>query len=207
MAFPAPEEPVKIDVSQKIMQSMITRTVQASYPEAAASSGASGPVVVAVTVGPNGKILDTKARCGSAALTPAAIESVKEYEFRPVSIDGKPAEVHGDVVVDFLSPTAAQASVPQVTSQDAAGHLLTSTFPKYPPKASNGNVQGCVVVQYEITADGKVQNAKAVDGNQVFLKAAEQCVAEWTYRPFGTEGKTHPVQTYGVVEFSLKKAK
>lgn len=204
-ASPAADAPVKIDVSQKIMQNMTLRTVQPEYPAAAASAGIAGPVVVAVTIGPGGTIADTKARCGDAALTQAALDAVKQYQFRPVAVDGKQAEVHGDVVVDFVPPPSANSGMAQVSSQVAAGHLVNSTVPKYPSKASSGNVQGCVVVQFEVAADGKVQKPKAVNGNPLLLKAAEQCVAEWTYKPFQKDGKDSAVQTYAIVEFSLAK--
>jgi TonB family protein len=206
---PFADEPLKIDVSQKIMHDMTLQSVQPQYPAQAAASGLAGPVVVAVTVGTNGALLDAKARCGYEALNQAALDAVRQWKFRPVAWDGKPAEVHGNVVVDFAPPaSAAPSALLQVSSQDAASHLLSSTVPQYPSKATQGNIQGCVVVQSEIGADGKVQKTKAVSGNPLLLKAAETCVAQWTYKPFTSDGSIpRPAQSYAIVEFSMAKPK
>ena len=57
--------------------------------------------------------------------------------------------------------------------------------PKYPVKAAQQNVEGSVLLQFDITADGSTDNIKIVKAvpEQLFDQAAMSALQKWRYKP------------------------
>jgi hypothetical protein len=68
--------------------------------------------------------------------------------------------------------------------QDNKPHVLHIVEPEYPLNARLLNLQGTVVVNLHIGADGKVRYAKGSGAPDILVKAAEENVREWTFGPF-----------------------
>jgi protein TonB len=60
-----------------------------------------------------------------------------------------------------------------------------------------------VVVDHEISIDGRVQNASVVSGHPLLNDAAVQAVRQWTYKPFVLNGQAIPLTTTATVPFTL----
>lgn len=76
----------------------------------------------------------------------------------------------------------------------------------YPLLAQHMNVQGSVVLQALISADGVVQHLHVLSGPAILAAAAQQAVREWRFKPVLQNGQ--PVETKAniTVNFNIKVA-
>lgn len=76
------------------------------YPETLACDGIGGRVVLAVTIGTDGRPSEivVKQRSGQPALDEAATAAVRGWVFRPATAAGKPASTTIQVPVNFTPP-------------------------------------------------------------------------------------------------------
>ena len=76
----------------------------------------------------------------------------------------------------------------------------------YPLLAQNMNVQGSVVLQAIIGADGIIENIHVLSGPAVLAAAAQQAVREWRFKPVLQNGQ--PVETKAniTVNFTIRVA-
>jgi len=101
-------------------------------------------------------------------------------------------------------PASAAANVNRVTAEVAQSNLLTRVEAVYPPAARTARVQGIVVLQFQISIEGRVQNASVVSSIPLLDTAALDAVRQWTYKPFVLNGQTIPVITTATVNFTLQ---
>jgi len=73
--------------------------------------------------------------------------------------------------------------------------------PKYPEAARRAHIQGSVVLETLINANGRVQQVSAVSGNPDLADAAMAAVRQWRYKPFTVDGKKVPIRTQVNVTF------
>jgi TonB family protein len=99
---------------------------------------------------------------------------------------------------------SSTANVNWVTAELAQANILSRVEAVYPPSASAARVQGGVVLQFQISIEGRVQNASVVGGNSLLTAAALDAVRQWTYKPFVLNGQTIPVITTATVNFTLQ---
>jgi TonB family protein len=73
--------------------------------------------------------------------------------------------------------------------------------PEYPEAARRAHIQGSVVLETLIGANGRVQQLSAVSGNPDLADAAIAAVRQWRYKPFTVDGKKVPIRTQVNVTF------
>jgi TonB family protein len=95
------------------------------------------------------------------------------------------------------------AGLTRVGPDIAQANLVSSAPPVYPPLATAARVQGAVVLQIEISSEGKVQSGLVLAGHPLLNDAALQAVKQWTYKPFTVGGTVVPVVTTATVNFTL----
>lgn len=73
-----------------------------------------------------------------------------------------------------------------------------------PLLAQNMKVQGSVVLQAVVGADGNIENLRVVSGPAILSAAAQQAVREWRFKPYLQNGQ--PVETKAriTVNFSIR---
>jgi len=106
---PPPPTPVRtqspdgapISVGGKTMEGMLIRKVAPIYPPVARQGGISGTVSLAITVNEEGKVESVERTAGHPLLTPAAIDAVKQWVYKPTELMGKPVKVKSVVSVTF----------------------------------------------------------------------------------------------------------
>jgi TonB family protein len=76
----------------------------AAYPPAAAKSGASGAVIVEVTVDESGDVISAKSDFANELLRNSAIAAAQQAKFAPYMFQGKPRKVMGTLVYNFVAP-------------------------------------------------------------------------------------------------------
>jgi TonB family protein len=73
--------------------------------------------------------------------------------------------------------------------------------PDYPEAARRAHIQGSVVLETLIGANGRVQQISPVSGNPDLAEAAITAVRQWRYKPFTVDGKKVPIRTQVNVTF------
>ena len=81
--------------------------------------------------------------------------------------------------------------------------LVRRVEPAYPDAARRANLQGIVVLDAIIAADGSVVNIRPVSGADALVPAAMDAARWWRFRPYRVQGEPAPVETTLSVEFRL----
>jgi TonB family protein len=201
---PLEKSPIRMSVSRSVLQKMLVSKTEPQYPAEAAARNVEGPVVVSIVVDQNGEVTDAKHRCGAGWLTPAALDAVKMWKYKPAIYQGKRVEVTGDVIVEVNAPTPrSNQSQLRLDPETAEANLLSAGSLAYPPAAAAGRIQGCVIVHCVISEEGKVQSTKTVSGHPLLASSAEIAANQNRYKPFTKDGAPVVVETYVVETFKL----
>lgn len=80
------------------------KNVAPVYPEIAKSARVSGVVVIEATIGEDGKVVDTKVLRSVPLLDQAALDAVRQWEYTPTLLNGKPVPVVTTVTINFSKP-------------------------------------------------------------------------------------------------------
>jgi protein TonB len=79
--------------------------------------------------------------------------------------------------------------------------LIRRVDPVYPEAARRANVQGVVVLDAVIAADGSVVNIHPVSGSDALVSAAMDATRWWRFRPYRVRGEPATVETTLSIEF------
>lgn len=92
-----------IDARDQIIDAAVKHLVKPRYPEMASFRGEEGTVIILLTIGPDGNVLDTRIAqsSGSLSLDQEAVYAAKHSSYFPPEIDGKPAIMTYRVVYTF----------------------------------------------------------------------------------------------------------
>ncbi|MGA9353964.1 MAG: TonB family protein [Terriglobales bacterium] len=106
-SIPAPSsqtftEPVP--VSEETERGLLLHSVNPDYPAEALSQKLHGPVVLQATIGRDGSVEDLKIIRGYFVLGKAAIAAVKQWQFKPYSLNGHSARTQTVITVMFDLP-------------------------------------------------------------------------------------------------------
>src|SRR5579871_6733230 len=85
-----------------------------------------------------------------------------------------------------------------------AGLLVKQVRPVYPAEARKNRVQGSVRVEIRVGENGKVEEAKLMDGNPLLAQAAVDAVKQWEYKPYLLNGIPTVIGSWAVVNFILQ---
>jgi len=83
--------------------------------------------------------------------------------------------------------------------------LVTKAAPRYPVAAKAAGLQGTVILEAVIGADGSVVYLRVVSGHPDLAKAAFDAVGQWRYQPTLLNGQPIEVVTTVTVTFSIGK--
>jgi protein TonB len=78
--------------------------------------------------------------------------------------------------------------------------------PEYPPAARTAKIEGVVIVEAVIAADGSVEKVKVISGPAQLADAAIAAVSRWKYEPTFLNGQAVPVILTARINFSLNNA-
>jgi TonB family protein len=110
-----------------------------------------------------------------------------------------------DQSVDLRKALAAVPALPQlgvpISQGTSGGVLVYKVQPLYPAEARRMRVQGNVVIDAMVTAQGQVDDLKLVSGDSMLAAAAMDAVRRWRYTPYLLNGKPIPKQTRITVSF------
>ncbi|MFZ0819348.1 MAG: energy transducer TonB [Candidatus Acidiferrales bacterium] len=179
-------------------------------------SVANGLTVLNVSIGNDGKITDIAVVRDLASATEPSIRAVKNWEFTPAKLDGKPIESSVTVGVVFcpLYGPSQQVTLPPVEPPGDAGEKIKSANPFAPPEITAAKFpagpipmnyvgpSSTVILQAIIAADGSLSYTKVVrelDGKTV---PAINSMNDWEFKPAKFAEK--PVRSIVVVAFGFR---
>jgi TonB family protein len=93
---------------------------------------------------------------------------------------------------------------PVSLSPDTANtYLLQRVEPQYPDEAKQQGIQGSVVLDAVIGADGTVRGLNPISGNPRLRSAAIEAVQQWHYKPYVVNGTPVDFETTVTINFTL----
>ena len=116
---------------------------------------------------------------------------------------GTPGGVLGSILSSIPQPVPQQPKLIRVSSGVSSGLLIHKVSPDYPPLARQARVQGTVLLEATIAADGTIENLRVVSGHPMLVSSAVNAVKQWRYRPYLLNGQPVEVQTTVEVHFNL----
>lgn len=204
-----------------------------NYPETAKAQKIEGRVFVQFVVNPDGSVGSTKVLQGiTPALDAEAIRVISSMpKWNPGTQRGKNVRVRYTLPVSFSledskkNQTVMEEAIPKEFEPDANGVFeeveQMPEFPgginalieylrnniKYPVEAQQSQVQGRVIVEMVVDAEGNVTNAKVIRGIvPVFDKEAIRVIeAMPKWKPGMQKGKAVPVRYTVPIMFSMNQ--
>jgi TonB family protein len=114
-------------------------------------------------------------------------------------------------ITDNPSHATDAAAVGLAVNAAQREHLSTAAAPEqrsavetsYPALGLHSNVQGSVVLEAVVAADGSVEGLRVLSGPSILSAAAQQAVRQWRFKPYMQNGQ--PVETKAriTVNFSI----
>ena len=93
--------PQKLRVSSGVAQAQITHQVTPQYPPEAMQTRVHGTVVLQAVIGKDGNVKNLKVVSGPSMLIKSATEAVKQWRYRPFTLNGEPVEADTQINVNF----------------------------------------------------------------------------------------------------------
>jgi protein TonB len=85
--------------------------------------------------------------------------------------------------------------------------LLKMVEPKYPAAAKSARVEGSVVIEATLTAQGTIEKLKVISGPSLLVQAAVDAMQQWRYEPTYLNGQAVPVIITAKLNFELANAR
>jgi protein TonB len=110
----------------------------------------------------------------------------------------------GQPIVHGLPPLPETPQVPQRPGGDIhEPRKIRDILPVYPPLAIAARIQGDVVLDCVISAQGKITDVRAISGPPLLVEAARQAAYQWVYTPTLLNGVPIPILLRATVKFHL----
>jgi len=152
---------------------------------------------------------NTKATASRTALPPAKVAG---NAHRTVDLASKSVQVESPRNSGTASATSTSApwgpATPAAervrTSPDQAHAVQQPLDATYPLLAQQMAVQGSVLLQALIGADGVVEDLRVLSGPTILVSAAREAVLQWRFKPYLQNGKPVETQARVTVNFTIK---
>jgi protein TonB len=95
------QDPQTVRVGGDVRPPLKVKNVDPVYPKLAVSGKVQGVVILEATIGTDGKVKDVKVVKSLKLLDDAAVAAVKEWEYKPTVINGRPVQVIMTIPVNF----------------------------------------------------------------------------------------------------------
>ena len=93
-----------LNISQGVSEGLAIKKTQPSYPASALRMRIEGPVQLLATISKRGNISALKILSGDPGLARAAADAVKQWKYKPYTLNGSPVEIQTQITVNFKLP-------------------------------------------------------------------------------------------------------
>jgi protein TonB len=94
-----------LKVSQGVTQGLLIKKVSPAYPQQALQMRIQGSVQLQASISKEGQISNVKALSGDAILARAAVDAVKQWKYKPYTLNGEPVGIQTEITVVFKLPS------------------------------------------------------------------------------------------------------
>ena len=122
----------------------------------------------------------------------------------PDGIDGGVSIIPPSQFIPVTPAAAAQPPV-RVGGKVRPPRLLRRVEPAYPRVAKQAGIEGTVVLEATLGADGRVEQLTVLGGHPLLVEAAQQAVPQWVYEPTYLNERPVPVLLRVTLEFRLRR--
>src|ERR1700687_3171392 len=211
-AVAPPTQPVPSTTQPRAIQPTQPSAAQSTQP-APAPAPSSTPVAKKHVHAAKGPV-KSAAKAAPKAANPPTVATTRTV-LPPMDIDVVAGDGHQTVrpankaaKVEILTPGSAPkiGAVTNAIGRERISSDAAQSDASYPLLAQNMNVQGSVVLQAIIGADGIIENIHVLSGPAILAAAAQQAVREGRFKPVLQNGQ--PVETKAniTVNFTIKVA-
>jgi len=155
------------------------------------------------------------AQSASLATTPALASPTAPKATSTVATNSAPATTKRAAlprvkvnVAAAGSHSAGQARTARATNAAEAVQMASAKAPvvesAYPLLAGQMSVQGSVLMQALIAANGVVEDLRVLSGPTILVPAAREAVRQWKFKPYLENGKPVETQARVTVNFTIK---
>jgi TonB family protein len=178
--------------NHNVAKSAIHTAVAAKEAAVPASTESTSPVVASKRV----------------VLPPLDVEVVAGDTHRTIHPGSNVAkvEIPGDSnrVSTVTASLPANAAARERLSAVSAPELRETVDSTLPLLGQHSRVQGSVVLQAVIGADGNIENLRVLSGPAILATAAQQAVRQWRFKPYVQNGQAVETKTTITVNFSIR---
>ena len=89
----APQVPTRVRAAAGVTSGLLIKKVNPEYPKKARQKHIQGVVILSARIDKNGDIVDLKLLSGDPLPAPAAIDAVRQWNYKPCLLQGRPVEV------------------------------------------------------------------------------------------------------------------
>ena len=93
-----------MNLPESAARELLAQSLDPEYPAAARAGGLRGSVVLQVLIGRDGAVQDAKFLQGSLVFARAAVDAVKQWRFKPYSMNGRAVSVQSVITLNFKPP-------------------------------------------------------------------------------------------------------
>ena len=187
------------------------------YSEIARQARAEGDVVLAVRTDEQGRVEAHKILRSIRLLNDAAVESVRQWVYEPLLVNGQPRKAAFIVTVNFVLSAARpnEERWRRVPKEFLAGAVrfeegigqpkrVKAVEPGYPTDARMGRVEGTVILAVRTDEQGNVENIFVLRSIPILNPAAIEAVRQWVYEPLVVDGQPRKAVFPVTIVFKLK---
>lgn len=207
---PPISQPKRIRVSAGVLRGFLEHGAKPIYPDEAIRGGVKGDVTLVVQTNEQGKVVRSLAVEGDPILVAASVEALKDFEFRPYLLSGKPISVESQVVFSFKlqgsgenarGTTDYSFDVPYRPEFRTGAINQDGTLVLSPRKISGPDLatlpelsgkQGSVYLKVKIGSDGKVESVDVLGGDEQLAAPIVAALKRSVYEPQSINGVASP---------------
>ena len=129
------------------------------------------------------------------------------FQMLPGKSKGTKTDAANATVPDTAAVGSESNGKPVSLSSDTANtYLLQRVEPQYPDEAKQQGIQGSVVLDAVVGADGTVRGLNPVSGDRRLRGAAIEAVQQWHYKPYLVNGTPVDFETTVTINFTLPQS-
>ena len=186
----------------------VTEPATAPRPAAKPATPAVAPAVkkqvAAAKTAPEPKPADAPTTVTRSVLPPLDVDVVAGDSHRTVHPGSNAAKV--EITHEAPATQSNLAAATDAADRESLAPDAVQPKQSYPLLAQQMKVQGSVVLQALIGADGVIENLRVLSGPGILSSAAQQAVREWRFKPIMQNGQAVESQAKITVNFTIRIA-
>jgi protein TonB len=99
-----PAAPSTQRISQGVSDGLLLKRVTPIYPQQAMQMHTQGKVALQATIARDGSVRNVKVVSGPGILARAATDAVRQWKYKPYTLNGEPIEVQTEININFVPP-------------------------------------------------------------------------------------------------------